>query len=155
MPESTRNATLTGGNAYIFNPRASKEQQVAAMRYIWEMDLRFRVDPKSAAEDAEETAKDPNGLVGLPKLSAFGPETQAKVDAAEEPFVNVPQENYAGYADRLNELTLSSEPPEDAQQVYTLVSKALQLLLTDSGADPAELLADAEKEVNQVLAAAR
>ncbi|GFJ90365.1 sugar ABC transporter substrate-binding protein [Phytohabitans rumicis] len=138
--------TLGGGEGYMFNAKASPEKIRAGLKWLtfWFTSAdRYEAENKWSAEN-----KLP---VGLPEPQIFtgaAADTQA---AADKKYANVPQENYAPFVSAAASIPVKLEPP-NAQQVYAVLDVAMQKVLTDKNANVDQLLADAEKQVNTILA---
>lgn len=138
--------TLGGGEGYMFNAKASPEKIRAGLKWLtfwFTSPDRFEAENKWAAEN-----KLP---VGLPEPQIFTGEAAAKQAAADKQYANVPQANYAPFVTAMESVPVKLEPP-NAQQIYAVLDVAMLKVLTDRNADPGQLLADAEKQVNQILA---
>ena len=66
----------------------------------------------------------------------------------------MPQENYAPFVAGMASVPVKFEPP-NAQQIYAVLDVAMQKVLTDKNANVDQLLADAETQVNSILATVR
>ena len=66
----------------------------------------------------------------------------------------MPQENYAPFVASMGKIPVKLEPP-NAQQIYAVLDVPMQKVLTDKNANIDQLLADAETQVNQILAAVK
>ncbi|MEV4753714.1 extracellular solute-binding protein [Micromonospora sp. NPDC049559] len=138
--------TLAGGEGYMFNAKASPEKIRAGLKWLtfwFTSPDRFEAENKWMAE-----TKQP---VGLPEPQIFTGEAAAKQAAADKKYANVPQENYAPFAAAASSIPIKLEPP-NAQQVYAVLDVPMQKVLTDRNANIDALLADAEKQVNSILA---
>jgi multiple sugar transport system substrate-binding protein len=142
-------ATLGGGEGYLFNAKATPEKIRAGLKWLtfwFTSPDRFAAENKWAAEN-----KLP---VGLPEPKIFTGAAAEKQAAADKQHANVPQQNYAPFTAAMATIPLKLEPP-NAQQVYAVLDVAMQKVLTDRNADPAQLLADAERQVNTILASVK
>jgi len=63
----------------------------------------------------------------------------------------MPAENYQLFVDAANRIPIKQEPP-NAQQIYAILDVPMVKVLTDRNANVDELLANAEKQVNSILA---
>jgi hypothetical protein len=54
----------------------------------------------------------------------------------------------------MGQIPVKLEPP-NAQQIYAVLDVAMQKVLTDKNANVDQLLADAETQVNQILASVK
>ncbi|MDG4803754.1 extracellular solute-binding protein [Micromonospora sp. WMMD980] len=137
---------LGGGGGYMFSPKSTPEQIKAAMAWVM-----FRhANPDRIAEGKERDAK--NKLpVGLPEPNIFTGRAGEVYDEASKKFANVPTENFAPFVTAQPTITLKVEPPE-AQKIYAVLDPAMAAVLTKPDANVDQLLADAEKQVNNILA---
>ncbi|MEV4168243.1 extracellular solute-binding protein [Nonomuraea sp. NPDC049709] len=140
--------TLGGGSGYMFKAGLSAEKIRAGLAW-----LTFKKNPDRIAADNEKAAA--KGLpVGLPEPNVWTGASERKQLDATKKHANIPTENFAPFAEALGRVPVKLEPP-NAQQVYAALDTAMQQVLTNRDADPARLLADAEKQVNQILATVR
>jgi multiple sugar transport system substrate-binding protein len=143
------NGTLAGGEGYMFNAKATPAKIRAGLKWLtfW-----FTNPDRFAAENKWAAG---NKLpIGLPEPNIFTGASAEKQAAAGKQYANVPQQNYAPFVAAMSAVPLKLEPPS-AQQIYAVLDVAMQKVLTDRNADPAQLLADAEKQVNSILTAVR
>jgi multiple sugar transport system substrate-binding protein len=144
MPEGK--GTLGGGEGYMFNAKASPAKIRAGLKWLtfwFTSPERFQAENKWASEN-----KLP---VGFPEPQIFTGEGAAKQAAADKQYANVPQENYSSFASATGSIPVKFEPP-NAQQVYAVLDVPMQKVLTDRNANIDQLLTDAEKQVNTILA---
>jgi ABC-type glycerol-3-phosphate transport system substrate-binding protein len=138
--------TLAGGEGYMFNAKATPEKIRAGLKWL----TFWFTSPDRF--DAENQWSAQNKLpVGLPEPQIFTGEGAAKQAAADKKYANVPQQNYVPFVAAVNNIPLKLEPP-NAQQVYAILDVAMQKALTDRNANVDTLLANAEKQVNTILA---
>ncbi|MEO3861955.1 extracellular solute-binding protein [Acrocarpospora sp. B8E8] len=146
LPEST--ASLSGGDGYMFNAKATPEQIKAGL--LW-LDFRF-LTPGQGQFNYERSAKD--GIpVGLPTTDLYGTAAPGtEINAQREQFANVPVAHFAPYVEAAKTVQFKLEPPK-AQEIYAILDTAMSAVLTRQDANVDELLADAESKVNKLLAA--
>jgi multiple sugar transport system substrate-binding protein len=139
-------ATLGGGDGFMFNPKDTPAQIKAGLTWVqWKYldpDREEAITKKSAGGDIP---------IGLPQPNLWQGAGQAKVDAAHQKYANVPQRNYQPFVDNDPKITTKVEPP-NAQQIYTVLDGVMQAVLTKKDANIDQLLGDAEKKVNTILA---
>lgn len=141
--------TLGGGEGYMFNAKASPAKIRAGLKWLtfwFTSPERFEAENKWAAEN-----KLP---VGLPEPRIFTGAAAATQAAADKKYANVPQRNYAPFVAAMPTIPVKLEPP-NAQQIYAVLDVAMLKVLTDRDANIDQLLADAEKQVNDILATVR
>ncbi|MGI5212358.1 ABC transporter substrate-binding protein [Plantactinospora sp. CA-290183] len=142
-------ATLGGGEGYMFNAKASPEKIRAGLKW-----LTFWFTSPDRVEAERKWEAETKQPVGLPEPNIFAGEGATKQAAAEKKYANVPQQNYAPFAAAMGSIPVKFEPP-NAQQVYAVLDVPMQKVLTDRNANVDQLLADAEKQVNSILATVR
>jgi hypothetical protein len=140
-------ATLGGGEAFMFNAKASPAKIRAGLTWLTWM----YTNPDRAAVDFQRRAAD-KVPVGLPQPNLYTGKAEETYLAAVKQYGNVPTQNYAPFVDTAAKIPLKVEPPA-AQQIYAVLDTAMQGVLTDRNANIDKLLSDAEKQVNQILAA--
>ncbi|MEV7626083.1 extracellular solute-binding protein [Actinoplanes sp. NPDC089786] len=148
MPDGR--ATLGGGDGYLFKAGLSPAKIKAGLAW-----LNFKnLDPARITETARRASanKEPVGLP-QPNLWVAGSAPDKALTAARKRFGNVPAENFAPFAATVEKIPLKLEPPL-AQQIYAVLDVPMQKVLTDRNADVDQLLAAAEKQVNEILGAA-
>lgn len=137
--------TLGGGSGYMFKAGLTPEKIKAGLAW-----LTYKKNPDRI--EADNTASAAQGLpVGLPEPNVWAGAAEVKQQEATKKTATIPTENFAAFAASLSQVPLKLEPP-NAQQIYAVLDTAMQKVLTDKDADPAALLANAEKQVNQILA---
>jgi hypothetical protein len=137
MPQDAANATpatLTGGAAWMFSPKAAPEVLQAAVEWSVYRDFdlgTYELDLKTKKERGE--------LVGIPSLPLFTGDYQAKRDEILKKYINVPLENFAPYASATH-IAMKPEPPKEAQKLYTELASVLEAVVSDKNADVKALL---------------
>jgi multiple sugar transport system substrate-binding protein len=138
--------TLAGGDGFMFNAKASPEKIKAGLKWLT---FKFLNPDRIEADKAFEAA---NGQpVGMPEPNVWTGEPAAKLEAASRKHATVPREHYQPFVEGNADIELRLEPPA-AQQIYAVLDTAMQKVLTDRGANVDQLLADAEQQVNAILA---
>jgi hypothetical protein len=144
MPQNGGNASLAGGNVWIFNPKASQDVIKAAFDFVTYSNFNLGVLENSLAQQAS------NGqAVGAPTAQLFKGDFQQKLSALSVKYSNVPRENYATYINTTN--GLRAEPRNQTQKMYAALDPAMQAVLTTASADPKALLDQAAQEFQKVL----
>ncbi|MFF6888059.1 ABC transporter substrate-binding protein [Streptomyces sp. NPDC012421] len=144
MPNN--NATLGGGSGFMFNPKASPEKIKAGIEWLqW----KYLNPDRTEFEDKRASGNDVP--IGLPLDRLFTGVAAARQDQAHRKYANVPQNNYKPFIERNAGLEQKVEPP-NAQQIYTVLDGVMQAVLTKKDADIDQLLADAAKKVDRILA---
>ncbi|MEU3492859.1 extracellular solute-binding protein [Kitasatospora cineracea] len=142
-------ATLGGGDGFMFNPKDTPEKIKAGLAWVqWKYlnpDRQEETDKKSAGSDIP---------IGLPQPDLFDGKSGEAVKAVHAKYANVPQQNYRPFVDRSAEVKVKVEPP-NAQQIYTVLDGVMQAVLTKQDANVDDLLKDAQKKVDSILATAQ
>jgi hypothetical protein len=131
--------------------KASADEQEAAVKWNDFYREKKNYDPDAAVVDAEVLA-DADQPVGTPTLPIFDEATWQTVQDAIEPYVNVPRDQMASFTDGVFSQTLIPEPPSHTQEVYAILDSVVQKVLTDENADIDAELADANEQVQALLA---
>jgi len=141
--------TLAGGEGYMFNAKATPEKIKAGLTW-----LMFKFNDPERIETYFKFNSENKLPVGLPEPNIW---TGGPADTRETvvtKYANMPAENYAAFQQSIGQVPIKLEPP-NAQQIYAVLDVAMQKVLTDRNANVDQLLADAEKQVNSILAAVR
>jgi multiple sugar transport system substrate-binding protein len=144
MPQNGGNASLAGGNVWVFNPKASADVIKAAFDYVTYINFDLGVLENSRAQQAA------NGqAVGAPTAQLFKGDFQSKLSALDVKYSTVPRENYKTYIESTN--ALRAEPRRQTQKMYAALDPVMQAVLTNASADPQALLNQAAQQFQQVL----
>ncbi|MEW9547462.1 ABC transporter substrate-binding protein [Nonomuraea sp. NPDC050783] len=141
-------ASLSGGEAYMINPKATPEQAKAGMEWI---DFRFNTVGKGRFDFARGKAI--GNPVGVPDNAVYGDSPTGK--AIQEDRVknaSLPVANYQTYVDAAATIPPKAEPPH-AQELYAILDVPMSGVLSRKDASVDQLLADAEAKANTMLAA--
>jgi len=145
LPEAR--ASLLGGDAYMINPKASPDQIKAAM--LW---LDFRNLTPGQGQFDHRRFKADGRPVGVPENLLWGVNASGNQERAlRRQFATVPVDNFATYESGSPAITPKVEPP-NAQAIYAILDGPMSAVLTREDANIDQLLADAEKKVNALLA---
>ncbi|HCT77398.1 MAG TPA: sugar ABC transporter substrate-binding protein [Micromonosporaceae bacterium] len=140
--------TLAGGAGYMINAKATPEKIRAGLKW-----LTFKFTNPDRIDQAHKAAADNKEVVGLPEPNLWGAgDAKSKTEAARKQYGNVPADNYKLFI--ANPVALKVEPPK-AQEIYAILDNVMAKVLTDKNANIDALLADAEKQVNTILAAVK
>jgi ABC-type glycerol-3-phosphate transport system substrate-binding protein len=144
MPQNGGNATLTGGNVWIFNPKSSAAALKAAFDFVTYTNFDLGVLENSNAQKAA------NGqAVGAPTAQLFKGDFQSKLSALDRKYATVPLDNYKTYINSTS--GLRPEPRNQAQKMFAALDPCMQAVLTSASANPQALLDAAAKQFQQVL----
>jgi ABC-type glycerol-3-phosphate transport system substrate-binding protein len=144
MPQNGGNASLAGGNLWIFNPKSSADTIKAAFDYVTYTNFDLNVHEASLAQQASS-----GQAVGAPTAVLFKGDFQAKLDALNVKYANVPLDNYKAFMTTTN--GLRPEPRRQTQKMYAAIDPVMQAVLTSASADPQKLLDAAAQQFQQVL----
>ncbi|MFE4261018.1 ABC transporter substrate-binding protein [Streptomyces sp. NPDC056883] len=137
-------ATLAGGNGYMIKKGSSPDKVKAAIAW-----LNFKTLAVGKGQFQYDRSKADGLPVGLPQPAFFTGASKAKDDELKAANATMPVINFKPFLD--NPVAGKAEPAK-AQEVYKVLDKVMSAVLTNKDADSAQLLAEAEKAVNQVLA---
>ena len=146
---------LAGGTCYMFAPDISYEQSIALMAYLKILGkLPFLDEDIIQGMRADYAAKRDRGAPVLPAISAWNDEAYnaAKQEIVDE-YCNVDMRLYADFFDSISEgtITLKSEEPVFAQQLYRELTAVIQRVITKEGADIEKALRKAEESFQEYL----
>ncbi|WP_067174416.1 ABC transporter substrate-binding protein [Microtetraspora niveoalba] len=145
LPEAK--SSLSGGDGYMFNPKATPEQIKAGLQWL---EFKF-LTPGQGQFDYERAKAD--GLpVGLPETDLYGSAAPgAKINEDRRQFATVPVDHFQSYVDGSANIAFKLEPPK-AQEIYAVLDTAMSAVLTREDANIDQLLSDAQKKVDNILA---
>ncbi|WP_112247407.1 ABC transporter substrate-binding protein [Kribbella monticola] len=142
--------TLTGGSIKMINPKSSKNEIVAALKWIKSQEFDKYTSQALAVQDAKNAIAD-KGFVGRPGVTPLSQETYDQYNKWREPYNNVPVEQFKGYIGSTKTLKLLPEPSNKGQEVYALLDPVVQQVLTKKDADIDKLLTDAAAKIDARL----
>jgi multiple sugar transport system substrate-binding protein len=143
--------TLTGGSIKMINPKSTKNEIVAALKWIKSQEFDKYTSETLAVQNAKDTIAD-KGFVGRPGVTPLSQETYDQYNKWREPYNNVPVPQFKAYIDSTTSLKLLPEPVKKGQEVYALLDPVVQQVLTKKDADIDKLLADAASKIDARLA---
>src|SRR5258708_20512617 len=133
MTQNGGNASLAGGNLWVFNPKSSPDVIKAAFNYVIYSNFDLAVHESSLAQQAA------NGqAVGAPTAVLFQGDFQQKLSALNTKYATVPLQNYTTFINSTN--PLRPEPPNHTQNIYAPLTPTLQAVFDHASADPPALL---------------
>ncbi|SDJ57675.1 ABC transporter substrate-binding protein [Nonomuraea jiangxiensis] len=146
LPEAK--ASLSGGEAYMINPKATPDEVKAGMEWI---DFRFNTVGKGRFDFARGKAI--GNPVGVPDNAVYGDSPTGKaIQADRVKNASLPVENYQSYVDSAASIAPKAEPMH-AQEIYAVLDVPMSAVLSRKDANIDDLLKDAETKVNNLLAA--
>ncbi|MFC1406471.1 MULTISPECIES: extracellular solute-binding protein [Streptacidiphilus] len=146
-PMPGEQATLVGGDGYMFNKKDTPAQIEAGIKFVnYEFltsgqGMNFNY-PRRAAQ------KEP---VGLPEPDLWTGATASSDATAMAKYANLPVQNFASYVAALPTMKLLVEPPQ-AQAIYAQGDKAVYGALTNPNANLQQLLDTFKAATNSILA---
>ena len=146
---------LAGGTCYMFAPDITEDQAIALMAYLKILGkLPFLDEDIISGMRADYAAKRDRGAPVLPAISAWNDEeyNAAKQTIVDE-YCNVDMRLYNDFFDSISEgtITLKSEEPVFAQQLYRELTAVVQRVITKEGADVEKALRKAEESFQEYL----
>ena len=146
---------LAGGTCYMFSPDITADQATALMAYLKILGkLPFLDDSIIEGMRKDYAAKVSRGAPVIPAISAWTDEEyNAAKQAIVDEFSNVDMRLYADFFDSLSNgtITLKSEEPVFAQQLYRELTAVIQRVITREGADIEKALRKAEESFQEYL----
>ncbi|HVQ96439.1 MAG TPA: extracellular solute-binding protein [Mycobacteriales bacterium] len=144
--------TLIGGEGYMINPKASPAKIKAGLTWLqW----KFLNPDRTELNIKRFLDSDlPIGLATPPTPDIWTGAEQTATETLKNKYANIPVKNYEPFLTGSKNLTGRLEPP-NAQEIYAALDSVMQGVLTNSGANPDQLLSTAEKKVNSALLAVK
>ncbi|MEV6267836.1 extracellular solute-binding protein [Kribbella sp. NPDC051936] len=147
VPESDGKFSLSGGDGYMFNPKASPEKIKAGL--LW---LEFHELTPGQGQFNYARSKEQGRPVGLPIPDLYGNSAPGnEINTLRKQYATVPVDNFTPYVNAQGNITNKLEPPK-AQELYAVLDVAMSAVLTRKDADIDKLLSDAEGKANKILA---
>ncbi|TDE36472.1 extracellular solute-binding protein [Nonomuraea mesophila] len=141
-------ASLSGGEAFMINPKATPEEAEAGLAWL---DFRFNTVGKGRFDFARGKAL--GNPVGVPDNDVYGDSPTGKaIQADRVKHASLPVENYEPYARAAATIPPKAEPVH-AQELYAILDVPMSGVLSREDASIDQLLADAETKANALLAA--
>ncbi|WP_066945919.1 ABC transporter substrate-binding protein [Microtetraspora fusca] len=145
LPEAKQ--SLSGGDGYMFNPKATPEKIKAGL--MW---LEYRLLTPGQGQFNYERSKADGLPVGLPSTDLYGSTPPGeKIIEQRKQFATVPVDHFQSYVDGSANIQFKLEPPK-AQEIYAVLDTAMSAVLTRQDANIDQLLSDAQKKVDNILA---
>jgi multiple sugar transport system substrate-binding protein len=140
-------ASLSGGEAYMVNPKATPAEAKAALEWV---DFRFDTVGKGRFDFAR--GKTLGNPVGVPDNDVFGDSPTGKaIQADREKNATLPVTNYGPYVQAAATIPPKAEPAH-AQELYAILDVAMSGVLSRQDASVDSLLSAAETKANSMLA---
>ena len=146
---------LAGGTCYMFAPGITQDQGIALMAYLQVIGkLPFLDDAIIDGMRADYAAKRDRGAPVIPAISAWNDDAyNAAKQAIVDEYSNVDMRLYSDFFDSISEgtITLKSEEPVFAQQLYRELTAVIQRMITREGADVVKALQKAQDSFQEYL----
>jgi ABC-type glycerol-3-phosphate transport system substrate-binding protein len=142
--------TLGGGDVAVISPKASKESQDAAVKWIDWYYMQKLMDKDAAIQDAK-TLSESGQPVGTPVLPVLSKELYLESLEWIKPYINVPLDQMTGFTEGIWEQTPVGEPKGQTQEIYAILDGVVQAVLTDENADIDALLKQANADAQAKL----
>ncbi|MEZ0067361.1 multiple sugar transport system substrate-binding protein [Streptacidiphilus sp. MAP12-20] len=149
-PMPGQQATLVGGDGYMFNKKDTPAQIQAGIKFL---NYEFLTSGQGLNFNYPRRA-DQKEPVGLPEPDLWTGATASADATAMAKFANLPVQNFAAYVAALPSMKLLVEPPQ-AQALYAQGDKAVFAALTDPNANLQQLLDTFKSSANGILANAQ
>lgn len=135
-----------GGDVWMISPEATDAEVDAAFDWFKLIGQSPEFDDvaKKNFEDKLVADKEAGNIVAFPSFNIWENGTRAEEQMAlYQKHVNVEEKLWPKNGMYSDEVTLKPEEPMCAQGLYTILSDAIQAVLSDENADPAQVIADA------------
>ena len=146
---------LAGGTCYMFAPNITEDQATALMAYLTVLGkMPYLNDQIIEGMRADYAAKRDRGAPVLPAISAWNDEDyNAAKQAIIDEYCNVDMRLYNDFFDSITQgtITLRSEEPVFAQQLYRELTAVIQRVITREGADVRKALQKAQDSFQEYL----
>ncbi|MCA2221119.1 ABC transporter substrate-binding protein [Nonomuraea aurantiaca] len=140
-------ASLSGGEAYMINPKATPAEAKAGLEWV---DFRFNTAGKGRFDFARGKAL--GNPVGVPDNDVYGDSATGKAIKQDRTAnATLPVANYQPYVDAAATIPPKAEPVH-AQELYAILDVAMSGVLSRQDANIDSLLSDAETKANSMLA---
>lgn len=137
-----KSVSLVGGNIAMISSGATADQVEAAVYFrLWQ-----QLSPAEIIAGFQATKADPNAVVGNPVLPLYVGDFEAKLEALQKTYANLPVDNYTGFLNAVSsgKVNLQPEPLVAGQEYYAALGGVVSTILTDEAADPAKVVEDAQ-----------
>ncbi|MBQ9210058.1 MAG: sugar ABC transporter substrate-binding protein [Clostridia bacterium] len=146
---------LAGGTCYMFAPNITLDQGTVLMAWLKAKGkLPFLEDDIIEGIRTDYAAKRDRGAPVIPAISAWNDEEyNAAKQAIIDEYSNVDMRLYNDFFDSITEgtITLRSEEPVFAQQLYRELTAVIQRMITKEGADVVKALQKAQDSFQEYL----
>lgn len=138
--------SLMGGSIYAVRNDATEAQKDAAFKWLNFIGTTPNIDDTSKQNiEKSYQSKNENGrMVGLIDLGVWNEKSdyQQYIQEMVDKYINVPNAHVSNYNDKSN-MSFRLEEPVGAQELYAVLDRCIQEVLTNEGANCAEVLAQA------------
>lgn len=137
-----------GGTVYMIADNATPEQIDACGKWLDFIGESPRIDAE-ATEKVENSTKirvEKGYIVGPKSMPIWDtPEIEQRDQELREKYCNVDLKLFADY-EMFDTVEIRPEEPQKCQELYSILDSCIQAVLTDEGADPAELIHQAAED---------
>lgn len=144
MPEGPEEHTsLMGGSMYAIRSDATEEQKDAAFKWLDFIGVTPSIK-KQLIEMSYKKKNESGKIVGLIDLGVWNEKSdyQKFVEEMTEKYINVPKSHVSNYNDKLD-MSFQLEEPVCAQELYAVLDRCIQEVLTNKDADCGKVLSEA------------
>ena len=146
-----RHVSLLGGTTYCVSGKSSEEQVDAAVRFI-EQSMSFKVNDnfKKTIDKKIKTLQEANAAIGVKAMSVWSDKSEAVKYENEmiDKNANINLNHVKLYNDFVANVPceIQAEEPVSCQQLYAILDKCIQQVLTDENSDCAAILEKANSD---------
>ena len=141
---------LGGGTLAAVRPDANAATKAAAVKWIDFYYERPLISKQQAIRNAR-TLVESEQPVGVPALPIFNKAQYVLANSWIKPYINVPQSQMKPFTTQIFGQKLIPEPPASTQSVYHALDPVVGAVLTDRGANIAQLLDDANSTAQRAI----
>ncbi len=146
-----KHVTLMGGSFYVIEPNATKEQINAALKWIEFTGFSPDIDDegKERYRQTMETKREQDAdIIGIFDITVWNEKATSQSFKREltNEFRNIPEKNVKSYNDNKENIEYQVEEPVCAQDLYSVLDRCIQEVLTNKNADCATILETANSD---------
>ncbi len=134
-----------GGSLFVFSPDLTEEQIDAAFKWIEFTGFGPQLNEETYRDNCEIYANEGNFVFPQELFSIWTNKDRAeKIKEIAAPYANVDMKDFANY--NQEGITLRTEPPVCAQELYSVLDSVVQEILTNKNVDIAALSKKAQSD---------
>ncbi len=150
MPEGPAGSySQMGGGVYMFSGAATPEQIEAALKWLTFTGYTYEFSDQSAEStklNNKQTLENGGIVIGQDAFPVWNNEERVKKQMeVSAPYINVDMKDYENYFD-FSSVTIKPEEPVCCQEMYAVLDKAIQEIMTNKNCDVNELVAKAAED---------